>query len=911
MFLFNKMSTGFQLCEMIYDAAGAPHDYRFLAINPAFETLTGLKRTSVIGRTVREILPSIEQHWIETFGRVAQTGEPVHLRHYAHNRDRHYDAYAFSPQKGRFAVLFLDVTEYRRADEELSADFSALKKLHEVSTHFVMQEDLGSLLEGLIDAALFLSSAERGTLQLLEPASGELKILAHRGFNRSFLEFFSTVVCDTSAVCGAAMRQKERVIVEDVTQSPLFAGSPALEVLLGAGVRAVQATPLISRTGRLVGIVSTHWRVRHRSDERVLRMMDLLAGQAADAIEAMQAKEALRESEERFRRQNAVLQGINRIFRESLTCSTEEELGRICLRVAEEVTGSAFGFIGEINKEGKLDNIAISDPGWSACRMGSTTAHQRVSAGSTIHGLYGRVLIDGKFFFTNNPPSHPDSIGTPPGHPPLKAFLGAPLLHGGKTIGMVGLGNRAGGYRAEDQEALEALAPAIVQVIMHKRMEREIEHRAYHDMLTGLPNRRLFMDILSVELAKARRSRAKCSVLFLDLDRFKYINDTLGHDIGDILLKEAAERLKRSIRESDIVARIGGDEFNIFLTDISHAEDVVTISQKIVDSFREPYKIGGHSLAVSTSIGISIFPDDAGDREALFKNADIAMYHAKELGGNAYHFYDPTMNIRTIERLSLESRLRQSLHRGELTVHYQPQIDLRTGQVVCAEALVRWQHPEQGLLDPRHFILVAEETGFISDIDEWVLRTTCAQFKQWWDEGLPSLCATVNLSAKQFQKADLAERVFRILEETGFDPGHLILEITEGVAMKNLVHTASTMTRLSERGVGIAIDDFGTGYSSLNHLKKLPIRKLKIDRSFVKDVATDPDDRAIVEAVAALARSMKLCVTAEGVESEEQREFLESVGFQEMQGFLFSRPLTAEGLKELISGGKRRAAQAD
>ncbi|MEW5745068.1 MAG: EAL domain-containing protein [Nitrospirota bacterium] len=444
----------------------------------------------------------------------------------------------------------------------------------------------------------------------------------------------------------------------------------------------------------------------------------------------------------------------------------------------------------------------------------------------------------------------------------------------------------------------------ITDITDRRRREEEVRHMAHHDALTGLPNRRLFADILGLELAKARRSQGRFAVLFLDLDRFKYINDTLGHDIGDELLNMVAERLRGSVRESDIVSRMGGDEFNILLADIAHPEDIITVARKIIDSFREPFAVKKHTLHISTSIGISICPDDALDSESLFKNADIAMYHAKELGGSTYQFYDAAMNIRTVERMRLESWLRQALIRGELEVYYQPQITTDTRQVVCAEALVRWRHPEKGLLDPEHFIPLAEETGFISAIDEWVLRTACAQVREWQETGLPPLCVTVNLSAKQFQKADLVERVTRILEETGLDPVHLDLEITESVAMKNLEHTVPTMTRLSAMGVGIAIDDFGTGYSSLNYLKKLPIHKLKIDRSFVRDIAADSDDRTIVKAVTALAHNMKLRVIAEGVETEEQLEFLKSVGCQEMQGYLFSRPLPAKELGELIAEGR-------
>ena len=442
---------------------------------------------------------------------------------------------------------------------------------------------------------------------------------------------------------------------------------------------------------------------------------------------------------------------------------------------------------------------------------------------------------------------------------------------------------------------------AAIDITERKRMEEAIRHQAHHDPLTHLPNRLLLMDILAIELAKARRGKKRFAVLFLDLDRFKYINDTLGHDIGDQLLKHVAERLKRSVRASDTVSRMGGDEFNILLTEIAHADDIITISQKVVDSFGKSFLIGRHEFHISTSIGISIYPEDGDTMEDLFKNADTAMYHAKEQGGNSYQFFNTAMNTRLIERMRLERWLRQALHREELEVYYQPQFTIDTRQVTCAEALVRWRHPELGMLAPGRFIPIAEEIGLINAIDEWVLKTTCAQFKEWQDAGLPQLGATINLSAKQLQKPDFVERIAGILRETGFDPGHLEVEISESVAMRNLEQAIPNMTRLTEMGVGISIDNFGTGYSSLNYLKILPIRKLKIDKSFIQGIATGSADKAIIGAVTAMARDMKLRVVAVGVETGEQLEFLKSTGCQEMQGFLFSRPLPAGQFRGLIA----------
>ncbi|MCC6347820.1 MAG: EAL domain-containing protein [Nitrospirales bacterium] len=440
----------------------------------------------------------------------------------------------------------------------------------------------------------------------------------------------------------------------------------------------------------------------------------------------------------------------------------------------------------------------------------------------------------------------------------------------------------------------------IEDVTERKDLEERIRYQAYHDLLTDLPNKTLLMDRLKIALHQARRNSSLLAVMFLDLDRFKTINDTMGHTAGDQLLKDASLRLTGCMREYDTIARIGGDEFIILLPHLLHAEDAAKAAQKILSQFAAPYRVEGHDLHVTTSIGISIYPHDGEYEETLLKNADIALYQAKEQGGNTYHFYSPAINIRTLERIILENSLRRTLDRGELVVHYQPQVDIATRRIVCVEALVRWQHPELGLLDPMQFIPLAEETGFIIPMDEWVLRTACEQNKAWQETGYPPLRITVNLSARQFQQPNLIEIVACVLRETGLKPEYLDIEITESTAMGDIDLTIPTMVQLTGMGVRLSIDDFGTGYSSLSYLKKLPIRKLKIDKSFIRDLTTDQDDRAIVNAVIALAHSLKLKVVAEGVETQEQMDYLRVSGCDEIQGYLFSRPLPPEELRALL-----------
>jgi diguanylate cyclase (GGDEF)-like protein/PAS domain S-box-containing protein len=432
-----------------------------------------------------------------------------------------------------------------------------------------------------------------------------------------------------------------------------------------------------------------------------------------------------------------------------------------------------------------------------------------------------------------------------------------------------------------------------------KQTEKKLEFQMYHDLLTGLPNMTFFTEHLDLHLPQAHRRKRKLAVMFLDLDRFKVINDTFGHSAGDELLKDIAARLKGCMRESDILGRIGGDEFTILLPDISQAEDAARISEKILTAIKEPFAVNDHEIHITASIGISIYPDDADFGEDLLKNADIAMFHAKEQGGDVYQFYSPAINTRTLERLILENSLRRTLERGELVIHYQPLVNIATREIVCVEALVRWQHPELGLLNPVQFLPLAEEIGFTM-IDEWVLRTACAQAAEWQESGQEPICVTVNLTARQFKHPNLVPLVSQILHDTRLDPEWLELEITENVAMEDVNVTTANLLQLTRMGVKCSIDDFGTGYSSLSYLKRLPIHKLKIDKSFIAGLMDDPEDQAIVMAVISLAHSLNLKVVAEGVESDEQILFLQEKGCDEMQGFIFSKPVPAEELTEMM-----------
>jgi diguanylate cyclase (GGDEF)-like protein/PAS domain S-box-containing protein len=452
------------------------------------------------------------------------------------------------------------------------------------------------------------------------------------------------------------------------------------------------------------------------------------------------------------------------------------------------------------------------------------------------------------------------------------------------------------GVSARDQDLIYAVA---LDVSDRREAEAQIAHLAYHDPLTGLPNRQLFLDRLSVAIARAQRRHEALAVLFIDLDRFKVINDSLGHPIGDLLLKEVGKRLRRSLREEDTVARLGGDEFTAILLGGAAPAQVSRVAQKIREAVKAPLLLGGHELAVSTSIGIGLFPTDGTDPQTLLRSADTAMYRAKELGRDGHQFYTAALGERVREQLNLETRLRRALAREELTLHYQPILNLRRGEIVGLEALLRWQDPDRGLILPDDFIPLGEVTGFIVTIGSWVLRKAAREVQALAGaEG--KLRLAVNLSARQFHHADVVDEVAQVLKDTGLPPHRLELEITETVAMQDQEGTIDVLRGLKDLGVRLSIDDFGTGYSSLSYLRRFPIDTVKIDRSFVRDLATDQSAAGIAAAVIAMARQLKLQVVAEGVETPEQLRFLRSQDCDEAQGYLLAYPTPPQDLPKVL-----------
>jgi diguanylate cyclase (GGDEF)-like protein/PAS domain S-box-containing protein len=437
-------------------------------------------------------------------------------------------------------------------------------------------------------------------------------------------------------------------------------------------------------------------------------------------------------------------------------------------------------------------------------------------------------------------------------------------------------------------------------VTERKRYELELKHQAGHDTLTGLANRNLMADRLLQNTIHAWRSRQNIGIMLLDLDRFKMVNDSMGHNYGDELLQQVADRLVNCVRAGDTVCRMGGDEFVIILSELVEEDNIGLLAKRIHETLAEPFSLSDHQLRITVSIGISLFPKDGELVETLIRNADIAMYRAKEEGGDKFRFFAPEMNARIQGILELEEEMHQAIQKSEFVMYYQPQIDLASGRIVGCEALLRWRHPTRGMFMPGNFIPLAEESGMIIQLGHWVLQEVCTQARAWQDEGLPMVKVAVNLSAKQFRQHDLIEQIQAILLQTGLAPSVLELELTESVLIHDPTHAIQIMNHLKQLGISLSLDDFGTGYSSLNYLRHFPLNSIKIDRSFIKDMAQNTNGAVLSKSIVTIAHSLGLKAIAEGVESWEQHDFLASCGCNELQGFLFSEPLPPDEFAEFL-----------
>jgi diguanylate cyclase (GGDEF)-like protein/PAS domain S-box-containing protein len=627
---------------------------------------------------------------------------------------------------------------------------------------------------------------------------------------------------------------------------------------------------------------------------------DEVAGVIGTIVDITERKQA--------ERRQAMEHAITRVLAEaeSIDTAITQILQTICETMGWDY-GDHYEYNDDVGALRRGEMWAIDTPEMNA--FGELAAHRSIKPDSTGGGLVRRAFAEGKPVWIADITKH--------GALNRKAHVAKAGLHGAFAFPLVASGHVLGvleffhrDVREPDATLIqiaESVGSQIGQFIVRTRAEEAVKFVAMHDALTDLPNRVMFNERLEQAISQAQRHAKRLAVMFIDLDRFKNINDTLGHETGDLLLREVAQRITENLRAGDMIARLGGDEFVVLVEDVEEASSVASVAEKLIDALTENFVVAGREVHVSASIGVSTYPLDAQDPRSLMRFADIAMYRAKEQGRSTFQFYSDQINFHSLERLTLESQLRGALERDELIVHYQPVVDAQSGAVVGMEALVRWEHTEAGLLAPGRFIALAEETGLIVPIGEWVLHTACSQQRKWIERGLPAIDIAVNLSPRQFVHRQLADDISRVLSKARCDAGSLVLEITESTVMHNPGRAVALLNELRESGVRFAIDDFGTGYSSLAYLKRYPIDYLKIDRSFIADVPRDPGNTAITQAIVAMAHSLGLKVIAEGVETREQLAFLREHGCDEVQGFYFSKAVPEAEATALLE--KSRALQ--
>jgi diguanylate cyclase (GGDEF)-like protein/PAS domain S-box-containing protein len=739
---------------------------------------------------------------------------------------------------------------YRGVGKEITARKRAeqLQLLeHTVTRSLAEADDAAAAVKAAIRAVCETESWECGRYFRPEVKGGVLRMEVAWGVSNEAVQRYIEGSRHITYAAGVGLAGRVWQSGEPVWVSDLHADGRVAQAALAqqSGMHGAFVFPVVSE-GKTIGVLAFNSRDVRQPEERLLQTVHIVGSQIGQFVQRKQAEEVMRESEERFR-------GLT-LLSSDMYWEQDEELRftKFSGTGSARVNQGSLPYIGKKRWEQNYVNMTAED--WEK-HIEMLQAHQPFRDMELC-----RLDEAGKKLWVS--------------------ISGEPVFDAA---------GRFKGYRGVGKD-----------ITARKVDEEYIHYLANHDALTALPNRFMFSEIVNLAIHNARRYHRGFALLFVDLDRFKIINDTLGHEAGDELLKEMAQRLGATVRTSDVVARLGGDEFVVLVQEVSDTKQVEVVARKVLAALMRPMLIAGHEYRVTASIGVSMYPSDGEDEQSLMKNADIAMYAAKEEGKNTFKFYSAEANVHSFERLALESGLRQGLERNEFRLHYQAKVDLKSGKISGMEALVRWQHPDLGMVPPGQFIPLAEESGLIVPLGRWVLKTACAQNAAWQREGLPALCISVNLSARQFADDDLLQDISAALEEGGLKPEFLELELTESMVMRNPERALAILQSVKRMGVRLAIDDFGVGYSSLTHLKRFPIDTLKVDRSFIRDIPQDPEDKAIAEAIIAMGKSLSLTVVAEGVETVEQHAFLREHDCDEMQGYFFSRPIPGDRFAELL-----------
>jgi len=829
--LLNAIDAGFCVIEIVFDASSRPVDYRFIEINPAFAANTGFDAAA--GQTVRELVPNIEQSWIDIYANVALTGESIRfVDHAAALENRWFDVYAFSmgaPWQRRVGVLFNDITARKNVESALQISESRLATA-------LSAADLGTFDWNMQSNAVVLSPRAREIF----------------GYSPDEPVAYEDIVSRINAEDYRASRSATDAAIRNGTRR-------VLEFRVTHPDRSVHYVKSVSSRAagddaddRFVGVVEDITE-RRLQEKRLGRLNETLLQAAADRAAIA---DSLFEEKERAQ---VTLNSIGDAV--------------ICTDVAGRVSF--------------LNVVAERLTGWTSAD----------AIGQTLEAVF-RIVDQASRGAVPNPMVLAARDNRIVGLPPTCTLI----QRGGAELAI-----EDSAAPIHDRHGRVTGAVMVFHDVSAARaLSQRMAYLAQHDNLTDLPNRPLLNDRLAQAMAVADRHGDKLALLYVDLDRFKHINDSLGHAIGDRLLQSISARLTACVRSTDTVSRIGGDEFVVLVTERIDARSAAVCAEKLLQEVRRAHRIEDHDVHATASIGIAVYPDDGADAEALLKNADFAMYQAKDSGRNAYQFYKEDLNSDASLRQALEIDLRHAIERNEFALYYQPKMHLASGMIAGVEALIRWRHPLRGLVSPANFISIAEESGLIIPIGRWVRQEACRQAQAWADSGLPKVRLAINVSAVELRAKDFVADVRRTLAETGFDPKRLEFELTETFLMQDSRSTAGVLQAVKELGVQLALDDFGTGYSSLSYMRRFPIDTLKVDQSFVRYLTTNADDASVVSAVIHMGKSLHMRVVAEGVETREQLEFLEEHECPEAQGYYFSYPLPAERFGEVLRTGIAR-----
>ena len=858
--LFQHMLNGMAYCQLIYED-GVATDFIYLAINPAFEQLTGLR--DVVGKRVTEVIPGIRERdpqLFESYARVVLSGQPERLEIYVDTLQMWFAIAVYCPQPEHFVAVFDVITERKRAEIGLQRLNRALRTISRCNEVLVHAADERELLQDMCRTIVDVGGHCFAWVGYAEHDEGKsVRPMAYFGVDDGFLEQAGiswAEVARGQGPTGTAIRTGAAQSAQDFATNPRLA--PWRDQAHQCGYVAAVALPLKDASGTF-GALSIYSREPDAFDAEEVALLLDLAGDLAYGIGAVRVRverdQALKE-----------LQLAAKVFEDS--------------------------------KEG----ILVSD---------AKNRILAVNRSYTVITGYDEAEVLGR---------NPGLIGSDRHDTSFYQNLWASLHQTDQWKGEIWERRKNGEvFPALQSISVVRNAQGLVtnyvgmfsDITHNKESEERIRYLTQHDALTGLANRTLLTDRLEQAIVYAQRAERLVAVVLLDIDRFKVINDSLGHQAGDQLLKQVAERLSGYIRPGDTAARLGGNEFMLVMSDVAVDNDAAALARGLLGVVAVPLTVDGQEVVVTASLGVALFPRDGESAAALLQNADAAMHRAKEVGRNVVQFYAPAMNARMLQRLELESGLRRAIERQEFQLYYQPKVELSQGQIVGAEALIRWMHPSMGMVSPGDFIPLAEETGLIIPIGEWVIEAACRQLEAWHSEGFSDIAVSVNLSGRQFQQENLVDLVTAALRQNELSAQYLELEITESAVMQDPRQTIATLRRLKALGVRISLDDFGTGYSSLNYLKRFPIDALKIDQSFVRDITSNPEDAAIACAVISLAHSLKHKVIAEGVESEAQLAFLRRNRCDQIQGYYFSRPVPAAEFAQLLQTGKTLAVGQD